>query len=418
MNTNAQNRVTYYSNKYTHTKSGEALTEDEKRVLNARQNFFNTLRGHISDENSEVAKTMDYIMRNEGNSVVNSTESRMMMYSSEINAYLYPENTFLQYSRNNTAFGASGHSFRISDSSDAPKAYKGRLNALSKADKDEATANKVYLRKNFGSEVEIEYFRVDPVTIGMELTSEVPYDARQETLRAMADAANQLIANFTLVEWAQGVVGEAVSVKTAKGAVGGANDKFVFTTGEARPNPVQGATGNVKKFTKADMLAIATALQRQRMNGRGTMYFLPTTDQWNDIMSWTGDDSVLLYANTGRPDLVAKGILTEIYGVQILASRYRDDWGANILYSYTDEASGATSLTKVDDTAVAGAKMVSAGIAWVDSAVWRAEGSTVVFSTMANPITMGDDYASETRYTAYKGRTDGKGVVMLVENPF
>ena len=105
-------------------------------------------------------------------------------------------------------------------------------------------------------------------------------------------------------------------------------------------------------------------------------------------------------------------------GIEILEPRHNEDWNANVLYSYTALSGDDTDLTKVEDTASAAVGMMSAGIAWVDSLVLRAEGSAIVFPWMNSPIYLGDVYASEVRYSAKKKRADNKGVVMLVENPF
>jgi hypothetical protein len=157
------------------------------------------------------------------------------------------------------------------------------------------------------------------------------------------------------------------------------------------------------------------ALQRQQVAaGMGTMYFLPTVEQYDDILNIP---EFIDFEKTGRESRLIRGEVGSLYNITILEPRHRTDWNANILYSYVDNADGSVDLTKVEDTASSGANMVSAGIAWVDNMVLRAQGSAIVFPWQNSPVYMGDVYASELRYGAIKKRNDNKGVVMLVENP-
>jgi hypothetical protein len=246
----------------------------------------------------------------------------------------------------------------------------------------------------------------------MELTSEVPYEARGELLRAHADILSQSVANFTAVEWAQGEVGVAETVDITTG-----NDFFVLTSGASRTNGVTGNAANtVKKVAKADMEGLKAALIRQQLgNGmNGQIYFLPTVEQWQDIMNI---EDFINFEKTGRESKLIKGIVGELYGMQILEPRHREDWNANILYSYAAPVGNDQDFTKVEDTAAAALNMVSAGIAWVETQVLRAQGSAIVFPWLNSPIYLGDVYASELRYGAIKKRNDNKGVVMLLENP-
>jgi hypothetical protein len=372
--------------------------------------FRSALLSHGLNNDSMAAKVIDHISKRED--IKNSTESRMTMYTSEINPYLYSDNSFMAKSVNDAAFAASGNTKRLNDSVAGPTVTKGRVYATTLANGDNAPTKTVKVRKNTGHDWEIEYFHTDPDALTFELTSEVPYEARQELLRAHADILNQSIANYTAVEWAQGEVGAAETVDTATG-----NNFFVFTSStNVRANAVTGTTGNVKKIDKQDMQNLKKALQRQQLTGgMGTMYFLPTVEQYDDIMNVP---EFVDFEKTGRESRLIKGEVGMLYGITILDPRHREDWNANILYSYTALSGTDTDLTKIEDTASAGANMVSAGIGWVDNMVLRAQGSAIVFPWLNSPTYLADVYASELRYGAIKKRNDNKGVVMLVENPF
>lgn len=376
---------------------------------------------HGVEQGSKLEKVINFMIEHHGESVVNSTESRMTMYTSEINPYLYPDNSFMTKSQNDAAFAASGNTKRLNDSVAGPAVTKGRFYPTSLAHGDNAPTKTVKVRKNTGHDWAIEYFHTTPDALTMELTSEVPYEARAELLRAHADILNLYTSNFCAVEWAQGAVGVAETVDTAT-----ESNYFILSTGVdkdgnvlTRSNLVAGS-GTVKRICQDDFRRMQRALTRQQiMNGTvGNMYFLPTAEQFADIVDPLLFPNFIDYEKTGRESRLAEGEAGKIYGITILSPRHREDWNANVVYSYTALSGTDTDLTKIEDTASTGASQVSAGMAWVDSLVLRAQGSAVVFPWQNSPIYLGDVYASELRFGAIKKRLDTKGVVMLVENPF
>lgn len=382
-------------------------------IVNGIKNkdFRNALISHGLGGDSKLHQVFENLSRNQ--ELLNSTEPRMTMYTAEINPYLYSDNSFITKSVNDAQFAASGETKLLNDSAAGPSVTKGRFYPKTLANGDNAPSKTVKVRKNASNPWEIEYFHTDPDAITRELTSEIPYEARGELLQAHANVLNQSIADFTAVEWAQGAVGVAETVNVSTG-----NDYFVFSSGSTtRASVIPGntAAGTVKVITKQDMQNVKKALQRQQIVGKGAMYFLPTIEQYDDILNI---DDFINFEKTGRESRLIKGEVGVLYGITILEPRHREDWNANVLYSYTALSSGATDLTKVEDTAIAGANMISGGLAWVETQVLRAQGSAIVFPWMNSPIYMGDVYAVEMRYGAFKKRADNKGVVMLMDNPF
>lgn len=377
---------------------------------------------HGIEEGSKLEKVVNYMRENHGSELVNSTESRMTLYTAEINPYLYPDSSFLTKSVNDAQFAASGEIKRLNDSVGGPTVTKGRFYPQSLANGDNAPTKTVKVRKNTGHDWAIEYFHTTPDAITQELTREVPYEVRGELLRAHSDILNLSVANFAAVEWAQGEVGVAETVDTST-----ESNFFLFTTGvdkdgnvKTRDNLVAG-TGTVNKVCQDDFKRMQSALFRQQiMNGTvgGGMYFLPTVEQYGDIVDPLLFPNFIDYAKTGRQSRLDMGEAGSIYGITVLQPRHREDWNANIVYSYTALSGNNTDLTKIEDTASVGASMVSAGMAWSDNMVLRAQGSAIVFPWQNSPIYLGDVYASELRFGAKKKRLDNKGVVMLVENPF
>lgn len=378
-----------------------------KQFAHADEAFRDTLVNHVTGSKSELNGVLKAIR--EGR-ITNNTESRMTLYTSEIAEILYPKNNFLQYSKSDSVFAASGKAKRLNQSSAGPAVTKGRAYNLGLAHGANAPQSTVKVRKNSGKDVEIEYFHTTPDAISMELTSEVPYEARQELLNAHAAIIRFYIENYALTEWAQGTVGGGVEVNTAQGK----NNFFVFTSGEKRASGVEGATNEVSAITKNDIIALKSAFSRQQMTGK-QIVFLPTVEQLEDMRKIP---EFIDYEKNGQVNKIAEGKIGRAFGIEILDERHRDDWGANVLYSYTELSGNETTLTKVGDTAPSGAGMVSAGVAWAVDEVMRAEGSTIVFPWLNSPIYKGDVYAVEARFGAYRRRADDKGVVMLVENPF
>ena len=398
----------------------------EARILNFVNDIKNeqlktAILQHGLEQGSRLEKVVNYMMDNHASELVNSTESRMTLYTAEINPFLYPDSSFMTKSQNDAQFASSGNTKRLNDSVTGPTVTKGRFYPLSLNNGDNAPTKTVKVRKNTGQDWAIEYFHTDPDAITMELTSEVPYEVRSELLKSHADILNLNIANFCAVEWAQGSVSAATTVDTVA-----ESNFFVFSSGvdksgnvQTRDNLVAG-TGTVNKVCQGDFRRMQKAMIRQQiMNGSvGNMYFLPTAEQYSDIVEPNLFPNFIDYEKTGRESRLAEGEAGKIYGITILNPRHREDWNANVVYSYTALSGNNTDLTKVEDTASTGASMVYAGMGWVDNLVLRAQGSAVVFPWQNSPIYLGDVYASEARFGAIKKRLDNKGVVMLVENPF
>lgn len=348
--------------------------------------------------------------------VRNATEARITRFSTEITKYLYPDNTFVKKSVNDAAFAASGETTTTAEAVDGPIVTKGRVYAKSLLNGDNAPVATVKVRKNNKKDWTMEYFHTEPTVLsGSETSAEVAYNARQDQLLAHSEVLDLATSNFTAVEWSQGEVGVADTVDTVQGK----DNHYVFTSGAARLNAVEGATGNVKAISVNDMIAAKSALNRQLITkgvgGAEVLYFLPTDEQYSDLLKL---DKFVDYDKTGQNSKLEKGEVGKIMNITVLNPRIRKDWNANALYSYTALAVTSTDLTKIEDTALSGASMVSAGLIWSDKHVRRAEGSAIVFPWMNSPLYYGDLFAVEQRFTADKKRSTGDGVVMLVENPF
>lgn len=371
--------------------------------------FADIVRGFENSASQSLAKKFLNKMAAD-KAIKNATEPRVTLYSAEINPYLYSDNSFIKKSVNDASFAAFGNTKDLPDANSGPAVTKGRFQPTTLNHLDNAPTTTAVVRRNTSHEWTMQYFRTDPTVITVEKEKEVAYAVRQEELQSHASELNQAVTNSTAVSWAQGAVGVAETVDITTG-----NDFFQLTSGTARANSVVGASGNVKKITGDDMKRLKSALFRQQVvNGFGTMYFLPTVEQYDDLLD---EDDFNRFDASGNVSARIDGVVGMMYGITILDPRHRPDWGANILYSYDAPVGNDQDFTLVDDTASSGANMVSAGIAWVDRLVLRAEGLAMVFPSVSDPTYMGDVYASELRYSSIKKRGDGKGTIMLLENP-
>ena len=206
-------------------------------------------------------------------------------------------------SQNDAQFASSGNTKRLNDSVNGPAVTKGRFYPESLAHGDNAPTQTVKVRKNTGHDWGIEYFHTAPDALTMELTSEIPYEARAELLQAHANILNLYMANFCAVEWAQGEVGVAETVDVSV-----ESDFFVLTSGVdkagnvlTRDNLVAGS-GTVLRISQDDFRRMQSKLQRQQlMNGTtGRMYFLPTVEQFSDIVDPKLFPNFIDYEKTGR----------------------------------------------------------------------------------------------------------------------
>lgn len=328
----------------------------------------------------------------EGDEVKNSTEARVELFSSEIARYLNPDNSFLQYFKQDTRLASGGKTMTLPQGVGNPTVTKGKLNPETKANGDAANTGTVTVRRNTKKSYTIEYFGTDPQVINMPEMKELSYDQRQDVLMAHADAILNEIANFAIIEIAHDDNTQGYLFKS---------------TGATRASEVLG-TVTVKGIAKNDLHKAKALLKKQGV--KGPFYALPTPEQESDLIKSLD----INFLESGRDEMIRKGIIGMINGINILDSRQNDAWNANVLYD-TETVPGA--YTKIALGATADGTTDASGMpVWGSNYVWKADGEQKVYSDLSNPIYKGDIYSAEKAFGATRGRLDGKGVVVIVED--
>jgi len=334
------------------------------------------------------------IKSEKGKEIENSTEARVALYSTEIQKYLNSDNSFLQFSKQDTIFANSGKTKYLPQSVANPSVTKGKFNAETKANGDASNVGTVTVRRNTNKSYTIEYFGTAPQVINLPEDTELSYNARQDLLDAHAAAIMNTICNYALIEWSP---------------TDNSNGYLVLSTGSDRLSEVDSTT-TVKAITKNDVVNAVAVLRSQNLPKGSNLYALPTPQQYADLTKELDID----YVKGGNSKMLEQGILGKIAGVNILDPRQNDDWNANVLYdtetapgTFTKQALGATADGTTD---------ASCMIIWSDKTVYRAQGTPKVYSSLNDPLYKGDVFATEVRFGATKARSDEKGVVCIVED--
>ena len=341
---------------------------------------------------SEVAALRNY--KSDDPKIQNATEARVTMYSAEIAKYFNPDNSFLKFSKQDSRFAGKGKTMKLPQSAGNPTVTKGKFNAETLANGDHSATGTVTVRRNTNKTYTIEYFGTDPQVINFPEETELSYNSRQDMLEAHANAIQNEIADYAIIEWALDDNTEGY---------------IIDSTGTQRLSEVDSAT-NVLGIAKKDINNAVAILKSQKLPKGSKLYALPTPQQYNDLVKELDID----YLKGGFTKMVEDGIVGKIGGVFILDPRISDAGNYNVLYD--TQTGGAGTYTKIAlGGAVDGTTDANAMPIWSDKLMYRAEGSPKVYSWMNSPIYKGDVYASEVRFGATRGRSDNKGIVMIVE---
>jgi len=227
----------------------------------------------------------------------------------------------------------------------------------------------------------LDVFRTDPTAIKDAELLEISYDKIDNVLGEHVRTLNEVIAEAMLYHWR---------------AEAAAN--IIRTTGGAVAAHSSGATGNRKIFLKADLKSAGT-----RMNKLN----IPKSDRYaiidSDMLSQLQDDADLMKRDVGMELDLKNGIIMRLYGFNLIERstvlRY-DNTGTPIAKDY--DAADATT----DNAAI---------ICYQKDAVTRALGEVKFFENLNDPTMYADVYSAQVKMGGRKRRTNGEGVVAIVQ---
>jgi len=217
---------------------------------------------------------------------------------------------------------------------------------------------------------------------------QVNYNKRQDVLAQHSEKIMKRIGDETAVSWA------------GAGLVS-AGGQIVLTTGTATADicPPSG-TGNRDAVLINDIAACAAKLDEDDMPLEGRYMLMPSKMYHNMLIE---NKATLLNSDYMNQGNLPTGVVAKIWGFNIIVR-------SNVVV-YAD---AATPTIKAVGAAAAASDCFGA-IAWHESAVCNALGEIKVFADSDNPAYYGSLFSAMVMHGATTLRTDGKGIVTLVQ---
>lgn len=293
------------------------------------------------------------------------------MWKPDIIEELYKDNEFLRYAYNADSYVIGGSVVHIPNSGGASGAQRNR-----------ATLPATIVTR---SDVDVVYpldeYTSDPTRIDNADTVELSYDKRSSIIRENTAYLKEFAADSLLYSWAKDL---------------GASQK-ILTTGADALASAEGATGNRKMLTEADVRKAKIMLDKQNVPKAGR-YMILESNMMDHLMS---DDS-LKYAFQKVVDL-PEGVVTKLYGFHLLerSSVIRQSTG------------GTTGTPKLPETASA-VTDDAAAIFYQRDAVERALGTVTMFDNPGRAEYYGDIMSFLVRMGGRIRRNDKNGVGLIV----
>jgi hypothetical protein len=330
------------------------------------------------------------------------TEVKVQVFQKMLEKKLFPDNTFIQYSRNGENVNADTVNIPQSSGGSEPvlggvnSGYDDVANNLANA-----TALTPIIRVNTKKSYSNTIIRLPHPYVYETLQDQVlSYNKANEIATEEAENINQAVANYIAIAW-QPTVAANIFPTT------GLPNPKVSSTEQKRTSTVAtgGYVGLVKRFEHSDLVKMLKEIRKQNITG-GRWFALITPDQWEDLLRIP---EIVDYEKTGNQTMLKQGIVGSWGGVNFLEPRQNDRWNANILYDVTSTpvpvAYGGTLSTA----------MVSGMLIWNENFVEKSVGGLMFFSRLADPIYMGDIVNWGVRVGGTSRRLDEKGTMAFYE---
>lgn len=331
-------------------------------------------------------------------------EVRITTFQRMIERELFPDNTFMRFSKNGDTPNAKSTEIPQSTGSQYPVIggvnadYFNEANNLSNASSltpvvrinDKKTYNNVIMRPP------------NPFVYETLQDIELSYSKANQIASEEADKLNTGVANYIATQWQPTLATNIVPTTGLDKS--GTEQKRIAST-----DTPGGYAGWVKRFAYEDLLNLMRQIRKTKVNG-GTWYALPTPELWEDI---SRIDQVTDYEKTGNETMLKSGIIGSWGGIRFLDSRQNDRWEANIMYDITDPV----NPTPIAYDGALNTNCVSGLLVWNDRYVEKSLGGIKFFSRLQDPIYMGDIVNWGTRIGAASRRLDEAGVFAVYEAP-
>lgn len=297
------------------------------------------------------------------------------VWQKDIVENLFASNDFLLKSTDASQYILSGKVVHIPQAGSVPGVEKDRSSLP-------ATAAK---RNDSDVTYTLGNYTTDPFLLTNPELAESSYDKRKSLIYNAQQELGRVVAEDIIAIW--------------RPAVG---SNTIRTTGEDADTHLDGTTGTRKKLTTKDVLAANTLLNKQNV---------PQEDRYALIDAVMHDQLVESLSVTQFRDFSASadpktGKIGRLYGFDFYM---RSTMGS----SYLDDGNG--TITSNAYQAAANANDCSYALFWQIGTVERAVGPTLFRERLNDPTYYGDVYSLEQRMGGRKRRSDGKGVVAVVQ---
>lgn len=279
---------------------------------------------------------------------------------------LFADNSFAVRSQNHSGF-VTNKRVHVPNAGAAPSVTKNRASLP-------AT---ITTRTDVDLSYDINEFTTDPFRVDHAETIELSYNKRESIISSSRSALTEAVHDDLIASW--------VPSGYAK----------VLTTGEATAAHQESETGNRKKITINDLLAVKITMDRDNIPSNGRCILLDC-DMYNELLaSLTQNEYHAFLASADAQ----RGIVGRLYGF--------DFYMRSKVLRVVANGSAIASENAATDSA--------AGIAWQSDCVSRALGNTELFVDEKNPSYYGDIFSALVRAGGHYVRNDKKGVVVIAQ---
>lgn len=333
------------------------------------------------------------------------TEVKIQVFQKMLEKKLFPDNMFIQYSRNGEDANADTVNIPQSSGGNEPvlggvnSGYDDYSNNLAHATVLTA-AIRVNQKKSYSNTI----VRLPEPYVYETLQDVVlSYNKANEIATEEADNINTAVANYLAIAWSPTVAARIFPTT-------GLPNPKVSTTEQKRVSGLAagGYAGNVKRFEYSDLVKMLKEIRKQNITG-GRWFALITPELWDDLLRI---NEVVDYEKTGNQTMLKNGIVGSWGGVNFLEPRQNDRWNANIMY---DVSGGVGAEVPVAYGTALSTNMVSAMLIWNENYVEKCLGQLMFFSRLRDPLYMGDIVNWGVRVGGTSRRLDEKGTMAFYE---
>lgn len=230
----------------------------------------------------------------------------------------------------------------------------------------------------------LDNYTTDPTLILEAEKSELSYDKMDSVMGEHVETLRELVGDDMLIKWAPSVA-----------------TQIIRTTGGAVAAHLDSAIGNRKKFLKEDLKA-ARKLMNKHNIPQEDRYAIISSDMIDQLL----DDSDLKARDgmKGGELNLPDGVITKLYGF------YIRERSTVLVYN-----NAGTPVVKALGAAAA-ATDNDAVLCYQKNCIERSMGTVTMFENEGDPNNYGDIYSALVKMGGRKRRSDGKGVVAIVQD--